>query len=192
MVNAIGNTGFTQRPPCLAKTKGFTPPAPAAWERNHSGDGRLLSTGLSEEHLSWRTNFQDPVFRATHWLNGIEGREGFEEPFGVQVFINVLREAGIELPSNARFEINADKHGKVTITGLDNNELTRQLEEEMSYNSQMLAGVLARFPAFAKILEGYHETAHIPNISLTFENGRMTVNNIEEPNPYTGGINITA
>jgi len=144
-----------QSRPCLVTATGVTAPDPSAWERNHSGDGRLLSTGLSEEYLEWRTNFQDPMFRAKHWLNGIAGREGFEEPFGAQVFTHLLHERGIELPENARFNISVDRYGAVTITGLDNEELTRELTEAMSYDSQMVISVLAQFMEYGRILEGH-------------------------------------
>ncbi|MCL1878411.1 MAG: hypothetical protein FWF80_06100 [Defluviitaleaceae bacterium] len=144
----------TQRQNCLADAMGFTPPRSSEWERNHSGEGRLLSTGLSEEHLAFRQNWQDPVFRANLWLNGID-REGFEEPLGARVFTQLLHESGIELPENARFDISVDRYGGVTITGLDNEELTRTIESAMSYNWQMVVSVLAQFMEYGRILDGH-------------------------------------
>ncbi|MCL1862482.1 MAG: hypothetical protein FWF78_02830 [Defluviitaleaceae bacterium] len=260
---------------------GVGAPDPSKWGRNHVGDGRLLSTGLSEEHIEWRTNFQNPSFRANHWINGIEGREGFEKPLGVQVFTQLLRENGIELPENANFNIGVDRYGGVTITGLNNAELKRVIEEAMSYDSRMVISVLAQFMEYGRILEGHppssthvglsveqqtliaiqselmnsgtdlrnlslgangriqglpqelyeiiygdrtshlkglnryqaeqenhrlnwlrdnianflrNGTAHMPapNISLSFDSGRMTVNGVNDFNPNSGGgINIT-
>jgi hypothetical protein len=240
--------------PCLAEVMGFTVPHSSAWERNHQGNGYLLPTGLSEEHLDFRQNWQDPLFRANLWLNGID-REGFEEPLGARVFTQLLRESGIELPENAHFDISVDRYGGVTVTGLDNEELTRAIEEATSYNLQMVVTVLAQFVEYERILNGHppsttnlglsveqqdlfsvqaqlmsygvdlrnlslgadgriqglpqeinnllrdnathflrNGTAHIPapNISLTFDSGRMIVNGVSSFNPNNGGgINVT-
>jgi hypothetical protein len=241
--------------------------------------GFVNTTGLSEEHLEFRQNRQNPTFRANLWLNGID-REGFEEPLGARVFTQLLRESGIELPENIRFNISADRYGSVTITGLDDADLTRAIEEAMSHNWQMVVSVLAQFMEYGRILDGHppsithvglsaeqqdllsvqaqlmnhgvglhdlrlvngmiqglpqelHDiiygdrsshleglnsyqieqenfrldwlrdnaalflrtgTEHIPNpnISLTFDNGRMIVNSVSGFSPSGGGINVTA
>jgi len=134
-------------------------------------NGNNLSTGLSQEHLEWRTNFQNPEFRANLWLNGIEGREGFEEPLGAQVFNQMLRENGIELPENARFDISVDRYGGVTITGLESEDLTNAIEEAMSYNSQMVISVLSQFVEHGKILEGQSPSS--TNLGLIEEQQRL-------------------
>jgi len=134
-------------------------------------NGSNLSTGLSQEHLEWRTNWQNPEFRANLWLNGIEGREGFEEPLGVQVFTQLLRESGIELPENARFDISVDRYGGVTITGLDHEDLTRAIEEAMSYNSQMVISVLSQFMEHGRILEGHPSSS--TSLGLSEEQQRL-------------------
>jgi hypothetical protein len=147
------NNQQAQKQRCLANAMGFTPPPPSAWGRDYNSDGNL-PTGLSKEHLEWRTNKQDPMFRANQFLYGIEGREGFEEPLGIQVLTQLLHGKGIELPENISFRIDVNKYGGVTISGLDNDSLTRTIEKAMSYDSQIIVSVLATFMESARILEG--------------------------------------
>ncbi|MCL1845117.1 MAG: hypothetical protein FWF77_04355 [Defluviitaleaceae bacterium] len=133
------------------------PTPPPTWLselRASNGNGGLLPTGLSQEHLEWRTNKQNPVFRANQFLNGIPGREGFEEPLGVQAMTQILRENGIELPENARFNISVNRYGGVEITGLDNDTLAREIEQAMSYDARMILSVLAMFAESARVLDG--------------------------------------
>jgi hypothetical protein len=139
-----------------AASRGFDVSGPSEFGlgARYFPDGFINTTGLSEEFLEFRQNWQDPMFRANLWLNGID-REGFEEPLGARVFTQLLRESGIELPENARFDISVDRYGGVTITGLDDEELTRTIEEAMSYNWQMVVSVLAQFMEYGRILEGH-------------------------------------
>lgn len=135
-------------------SSGFTPPTSSAWERDFSSDGNLL-TGLSQEHLEWRMNKQDPIFRANLFLHGAEGQGGqWIEAIGVQAMNQHLRESGIELPTNARFNIGVDRYGGITITGLDSEEMTRAIEDAMSYDSRIIISVLAIFVESARTLEG--------------------------------------
>ena len=121
--------------------------------RNFLAPGEAFNnTGLSAEHLQWRKNFHNPEFRANLWLNGIEGHS--PEPLGIQVFNRFMREGGIELPDNARFDISVNSYGGVAISGLEDAVLTQQIEEFMSYNSKFINSVLAEFMEAARILNG--------------------------------------
>jgi hypothetical protein len=111
------------------------------------------------------------VFRAHQFLYGTEEMEGFEEPLGVQVLTQLLREAGVELPENARFDINVDKYGGVTISGLNNEELTKAIEKAMSFDSRLIISVLAIFVESAITLEG--NPSKSTNMVLSAEQQRL-------------------
>jgi hypothetical protein len=140
-------------------------PPPSAWGRDYNSD-KNLPTGLPQEYLEQRMKNLDPVFRANQFLHGIDG----EEPLGMQVLNQHLRKNGIELPENTRFDISVDKYGGVTITGLENENMTKAIEEALSYNSQLIISVLAKFVESAKVLDGNPSST---NNGLSVEQQRL-------------------
>jgi hypothetical protein len=90
---------------------------------------------------------------AKAFLNGWNGLE----PIGTIGFLQRLSDAGVEIPDNAKFDISLNKYGKVTIIGLEDEALTKKIEEALSYDFRQI-NQLGVFVRSARVLEGVHIT----------------------------------
>jgi hypothetical protein len=102
---------------------------------------------------------------ATAFLHGKWGHE----PIGTGTFRQFLSQSGVELPDDVRFDISLDRYGGVTITGLEDVELARRIEEALSYDIRVSQN-LGTFVRSARVLEGYD--INDAN-AFTIEQGRL-------------------
>ena len=124
---------------------------PTEYFRRTSWQGNLTQIEMSKQLRMCSRTY------AEMFLHGLEGME-MTQGLGVSVFQQRLREHGIELPENVRFDISVNSFGRVTITGLDDAELTSKIENALSYDASFVNSVLSTFTQSAKILAGTNTT----------------------------------
>ena len=154
-MNGRGQQAQAQPRPAMPIPNGWSLPAdPLSYRRVGINDHpqALNLTPGDMKFLQLRTC---SAAYANAFLHGHNGSDGI----GISAFSQVLSERGIDIPDDARFDISVDRYGKVTVTGLDNVELTIKLEEAMSFDASFIRSVLFTFVQSARILEG---TANIP------------------------------
>ena len=121
----------------------------------------MIELGWTWEKVEARAWYHCPLNYATAFLHGREGRY---ESIGIMSLRTTFRDNGIEIPENARFDISLNRYGRVTITGLDDADLARQIEEALSYDWLRGSSLLGMFVRSARLLE-----MNIPSRSITGE-----------------------
>jgi hypothetical protein len=151
-MNTSNRQAQIQSAPTMPVPDGWSPPAdPLSYRRvgNNDHPQALNLTQADMEFLRLRTC--DKSY-ANAFLNGWMGHEAI----GTSVFRQILSEKGVEIPEDAVFDISLNNYGRVTITGLEDAELTEKIEKAMSYDSRLINSVLGVFVRSEKVLEGYH------------------------------------
>lgn len=97
---------------------------------------------------------KDQIDFAQNYINDrVNYSKMFLSGLGDEVFNKFLSDNGVALPENAKFDISVDGYGKVTVTGLDDEELTNKLQDAMSYNFSFIRSDLTMFEESRRTIE---------------------------------------
>jgi len=146
------NSQQIQPAPVMPLPDGWSPlPDPLSYRRVGIND-HPQALNLTEGDRKFMQLRTCSTSYANAFLNGWNGHEAI----GTSAFRQILSEKGVEIPDDVRFDISLNRYGKVTITGLEDGELTKRIEEAMSYDSRLINSVLGIFMRSARVLEGHH------------------------------------
>ncbi|MDR3012152.1 MAG: hypothetical protein LBU70_02955 [Chitinispirillales bacterium] len=141
-----------QSAPTMPVPDGWSPPADPLSYRHVGINDHPQALNLTQGDMKFLQLRTCSTSYANAFLNGWMGHEAI----GTSAFRQILSEKGVEIPNDVKFDISLNNHGRVTITGLEDAELTERIEKAMSYDSRLINSVLGVFVRSERVLEGHH------------------------------------